>query len=99
MKAFVKPTIGSWDLGDLVKEPHGHEFKKFLETTKKNLIEFESKKNDPNDGISAFSFENLLHMIEDITQKVSIANGYAHLRYAADTSSNEAASFVTRWIC
>jgi hypothetical protein len=42
MKAFVKPTIGSWDLGDLVKEPHGHEFKKFLETIKKNLIEFES---------------------------------------------------------
>jgi hypothetical protein len=38
-------------------------------------------------------------MIEDITEKVSIANGYAHLRYAADTSSNEAASFVTRWIC
>lgn len=98
MKAFVKPTIGSWDLGDLVKEPHGHGFKKFLETIKKNLIEFESKKNDLNDGISAFSFENLLHMIED-TEKVSIANGYAHLRYAADTSSNEAASFVTRWIC
>jgi oligoendopeptidase F len=96
MKAFVKPTVGSWDLGDLVEDPHGNEFKKFLQTIKKNVMEFESRKCYLNDKISAFDFEDLLHMIEDITEKVSIASGYAHLRYAADTSSNEAASLVTR---
>jgi oligoendopeptidase F len=96
MKAFVEPAIGSWDLSDLVKDPNGNEFKEFLETIKKRVMEFETMKNDLNDKISVFEFENLLHMIEDITEKVSIASGYARLRYASDTSSNEAASLVTR---
>ena len=45
-------------------------------------MEFESRKNDLNDKISVFDFENLLHMIEDITEKVSIASGYARLRWS-----------------
>ena len=67
MKAFVEPEIGSWDLSDLVKDPNGNEFKEFLETIKKRVMEFESRKNDLNDKISVFDFGNLLHMIEDIT--------------------------------
>jgi hypothetical protein len=57
------------ELGDLVKDPNDNEFKEFLETIKKSVMEFESRKNDLNDKIPLFDFENLLHMIEDITEK------------------------------
>jgi oligoendopeptidase F len=96
MKAIAEPKLGSWDLSDLVKDPNGSEFEEFLQTIKKSVTEFESKKNLLNDEISLFDFQNLLHLIENIIEKISIASGYAHLRYAADTSSNEAASLVTR---
>jgi oligoendopeptidase F len=79
----------------LVKDPLGNEFKEFLQTIEQSLMELESRKNDLNDKISAFDLQNFLHMIENITEKVSMASGYAHLRYAADTSSNEAASLIT----
>jgi oligoendopeptidase F len=96
MKAIAEPKLGSWDLSDLVKDPNGSEFEEFLQTIKKSVTEFESKKNLLNDEISLFDFQNLLHLIENIIEKISIASAYAHLRYAADTSSNEAASLVTR---
>jgi oligoendopeptidase F len=37
-----------------------------------------------------------LHLIEKISERISIASGYAHLRYSADTACNETASLVTR---
>lgn len=60
------------------------------------MTEFENKRNFLNNEIAASDFNNLLHLIENIVEKISIASGYAQLRYAADTSSNEAASLVTR---
>lgn len=96
MKAIAEPKLGAWDLGELVKDPNGPEFKEFLETIKKNVTEFENRKNLLNNEISVSDFKNLLHFIENVFEKISIASGYAQLRYAADTSSNEAASLVTR---
>ncbi|HZA07153.1 MAG TPA: hypothetical protein VE619_05555 [Nitrososphaeraceae archaeon] len=46
--------------------------------------------------ISLSDFENLLHLIENISERISIASGYAHLKYSTDTSCNETASLVTR---
>jgi oligoendopeptidase F len=60
------------------------------------VTEFENRKNLLNNEISVSYFKNLLHFIENVLEKISIASGYAQLRYAADTSSNEAASLVTR---
>ena len=45
MKAIAEPKLGSWDLSDLVKDPNGSEFEEFLQTIKKSVTEFESKKN------------------------------------------------------
>jgi oligoendopeptidase F len=60
------------------------------------VTEFENRKNLLNKEISVSDFKNLLHFIENVVEKISIASGYARLKYAADTSSNEAASLVTR---
>src|ERR671930_1947041 len=95
MESVVEAKIGSWDLNDLVRHPDGDEFKEFLETINKMITEFESRKDHLNDQISSKTFQNILYIIEDIMEKVSIVTGYARLRYAADTSSNEAASLVT----
>ena len=35
MKAIAEPKLGAWDLGELVKDPNGPEFKEFLEIIKK----------------------------------------------------------------
>lgn len=92
----VLPKVGSWNLNDLVKDPKGTEFQEFLQSIKKSVIEFENKSIDLHDQISVTDFENLLHSLENITERMNIASGYAQLKYSADTSSNEAASLVTK---
>ena len=96
MAILFKPKIGTWELTDLVKDPTGNEFQLFLESIEKDVKQIENRRKDLHDNISTADFENLLHSIEDITEKISIAIGYAHLRYSADTASNEAASLLTK---
>jgi oligoendopeptidase F len=96
MTIFVKPKIGSWNLTDLIKEPNGIEFQEFLESLEEGVRRLENKRKDLHNNISQVNFENILHLIETISEKVNIASGYAHLRYSADTSSNEAAALVTK---
>ena len=96
MAILFKPKIGTWELTDLVKDPTGNEFQRFLESIEKDVKQIENRRKDLHDNISTADFENLLHSIEDITEKISIAIGYAHLRYSANTASNEAASLLTK---
>jgi oligoendopeptidase F len=96
MTLFIKPKIGSWKLTDLVEDPNKRQFQEFLQSLEERIKQLEDKRKDLNPKISATDFENFIHLIEDISEKVNIANGYAHLRYSADTSSNEAASLVTK---
>jgi oligoendopeptidase F len=96
MALLAIPKIGSWNLNDLVKDPNGNEFQEFLQHTDAIIDEVEDKRKDLHNNISASDFENLLHLIENISERVSIATGYAHLRYSADTACNETASLVTR---
>jgi oligoendopeptidase F len=88
--------VGRWDLTDLVKDPLSNEFSRFLDSIQDQLRQFEAKRTSLRPDISPAEFENLIHMLEGISEKVSIASGYAHLRYYADTSSNEASALVTR---
>ena len=69
MKAIAEPKLGAWDLGELVKDPNGPEFKEFLETIKKNVTEFENRKNLLNNEISVSDFKNLLHFIENVLRR------------------------------
>lgn len=93
---YTSLKVGSWKLTDLVKDPSGDEFRRFLVSVETIVKQFEAKRKDLNPDISVADFENLVHSIEDISEKVSIARGYAHLRYYADTSSNEAAALATK---
>jgi oligoendopeptidase F len=90
------PKLGTWKLDDLIKDPTGNELQEFLESIATEVTQLESKRKDLHDKISTVEFENFLHSIEDISEKVNIASGYAHLIYAADTSSNERAALVTK---
>jgi oligoendopeptidase F len=88
--------VSSWDLTDLVKDPSSAEFKQFLNSIEAKVREFELKHGNLSPEISPSDFEQNLHLLEEINEKVNIASGYAHLRYYADTSSNEAAALLTR---
>jgi oligoendopeptidase F len=90
------PKLGTWKLNDLIKDPTGSKLQEFLESIAMQVTQLESRRKDLHDKISTVEFENFLHSIEEISEKVNIASGYAHLNYAADTSSNERAALVTK---
>ena len=96
MTLLLVPKIGSWKLDDLVKDPTDKEFQEFLESIATKVTQLERRRGDLHNSVSAVEFENFLHSIEEISEKVNIASGYAHLSYAADTSSNERAALVTK---
>jgi oligoendopeptidase F len=89
MAVFVKAKIGSWNLDDLIKEPSGIEFQEFLESLEEGVRQLENKRKVLHNNISQVDFENILHLIETISEKVNIARGYAHLRYSAETLTSD----------
>jgi oligoendopeptidase F len=88
--------IGAWDLSDLVKDPNSKEFEAFIKSIGDKASQIENKRKLLKNDISASDFQNIFYAIEDISEKISIAVGYAHLKYSADTSSNDAASLLTK---
>ena len=88
--------VGRLDIGDLVKDPSSEEFSQFLRSIEEQLVQFEGSRQLLRPDISSEEFERLIHMLESISEKVSIASGYAYLSYYADTSSNEASALVTK---
>ncbi|MGI0023721.1 MAG: M3 family oligoendopeptidase [Nitrososphaera sp.] len=93
---YVSLKVGPWNLADLVKNPVGDEFALFLNSIESEIRRFEQSREALRPDIEPIEFEGIIHAIESITEKISIASGYAHLRYYADTSSNEASALVTR---
>jgi oligoendopeptidase F len=96
MTAYAAMKVGRWNLGDLVKDPSGDEFGSFLKSIEDQLVQFEKSRQTLRPDISPAEFESLIHTLESISEKISIASGYAHLRYYADTSSNEASALVIK---
>jgi oligoendopeptidase F len=94
--AYAAMKVGRWNLADLVKDPSSEEFGSFLRSTEEQLAQFEKSRQILRPDISPAEFEGLIHTLEDISEKISIASGYAHLRYYADTSSNEASALVIK---
>jgi len=88
--------VGQWNISDLVKDPSSEEFSQFLRSVEEQLVQFEGSRQLLRPDISSEEFERLIHMLESISEKVSIASGYAYLSYYADTSSNEASALVTK---
>jgi oligoendopeptidase F len=91
----IKKT-GSWDLSDLVKDPNSSEFQGSIKSIEEKVKLIENKRQYLSNDISTTEFQNILYLIEDISERISIAAGYAQLKYSEDTSSNAAASLLTR---
>lgn len=87
---------GSWDLSSLVKNPASDEFKQYLASIEILVKAFEAKRQSLRAEMPAAEFESMIRDIEHISEKLSIAVGFAHLRYYANTASNEASALVTR---
>lgn len=96
MTAYAAMKVGRWDLAGLVKDPSGDEFARFLKSIEDQLAQFEKSRQSLRPNISPAEFEILIHALENISEKISMVSGYAHLRYYADTSSNEASALVIR---
>jgi oligoendopeptidase F len=93
---YANMKVGGWNITDLVKDPSSEEFSRFLRSIEEQLVQFEQSRQLLRQEISPEEFEHLIHMVESISEKVSIASGHAYLNYYADTSSNEASALVIK---
>lgn len=93
---YVALKAGPWDLSDLVKDPTGDEFKRYLASIESHVRTFEAKRQSLRPDMPAAEFEGMIREIEGISEKLSTAVGFAYLGYYANTASNEASSLVTR---
>jgi oligoendopeptidase F len=93
---LLKLKTGTWDLSELVKNHKDDEFSNFLLSIDDKVKQFENKRSILKPDISLKNFLELIKDSEIISEKLSIVLGYAHLKYAENTSSNEAASLMTK---
>ena len=94
--SYANMKVGRWDISDLVKDPSSEDFSWFLRSIEEQVVQFEGSRQLLRPDISPEEFEGLIHMLESISEKVSIASGHAYLSYYADTSSNEASALVIK---
>jgi oligoendopeptidase F len=94
MLNYSNVKLGKWDLTDLVDECSTKKFEKLVAGIKKNVKKFEPNRQILKPDLNISIFEGLVHKTENILEDLSTVNSFAHLKYAADTSSNEAAALV-----
>ena len=70
---------GRWDLDDLVKNPTRQSFDRKIKAIQKQSEKFAKNKSLLKPNISSKRFLQLLHEIEDITERSSKIGGYAGL--------------------
>jgi len=93
---LLKLKTGTWDLSELVKNSKDGEFTSFLSTIDEKVKQFENKRSMLKPDISIKKFLELIRDSEIISEQLSIVLGYAHLKYAENTSSNESAALMTQ---
>ena len=93
---MAKYVTGKWDLTGLVSNPKSPAFEKQILQVENKSKQFEKIKTKLNPKISSKKFLEILKQLEDIYEKMSVIGGYASLKYAADTQSDEATSLVTK---
>ena len=87
--------LGEWDLSELAKSAQSVEFQKKIKEIQVLSKRFEKIKTKLNPKMSSKKFLDILHDVEDISEKMSIIGGYASLSYSANTQSDEATSLLT----
>ena len=88
--------LDKWNLTELVKDPKSPAFQKQISDLEALAKKFEKIKLKLDPKMSSKKFMDILHEIEDISEKMSRIGGYASLSYSADTQSDEATSLMTR---
>jgi len=88
--------LEKWNLDELVKNPTRNNIDKKLAQIEKNVKQFEKIKKSLNPKISHTKFMNILHNIENISEKSSLIGGYASLRYSENTQSDEATALLSK---
>src|SRR6476620_698449 len=94
MLNYSNIKVGKWNLKDLVDYSLKTKSDLLVENIKRKVKEFENNRVILKRDLGITIFEGLLRKIESIMEDLSIVNSFAQLKYADDTSSNEAASLV-----
>lgn len=88
--------LGIWDLSELAKNPKSPSFQKQIHDLEKKANEFEKIKLKLDPKMSSKKFLNIIHQVEEISEKMSKIGGYASLSYSSNTQSDEATSLMTK---
>jgi oligoendopeptidase F len=88
--------LGKWDLTELAKDPKSPAFQRQIKDLEVLAKKFEKIKLKLDPKMPSKKFIDILHEVEDISEKMSKIGGYASLSYSADTQSDEATSLMTR---
>ncbi len=96
MSKLSKLKMDTWDLSELVKNHKSEEFSQTLSSINEKVKQFEDKKSSLKSEITLKNFLELIQDSESISEQLSVVSGYAGLKYAENTSSNEVASLVTK---
>ena len=96
MSKGLKMKTGVWDLSELLNDPIKNEFDKSLGDINAKVANFEEKKSSLGHDITTTDFMKLIKDSEEIAESLSYVAGYAHLKYAEDTSSNDIGALVTK---
>jgi oligoendopeptidase F len=96
MSKVLRMKTGEWDLSELLKDPIKMEFNKSLNDISTKVAKFEEKKPTLGNNISITDFTKLIKDSEEIAESLSYVTGYSHLKYAENTSSNDAGALVTK---
>ena len=88
--------LDKWDLSELAKDPKSPAFQKQIRDLEALAKKFEKIKLKLDPKMPSKKFMDILHEVEEISEKMSKIGGYASLSYSADTQSDEATSLMTR---
>jgi oligoendopeptidase F len=95
-KLLMRPKLTTWNLTQLIEDHKGEELQTLIKSIEQAAKRIEGERGILKENISSNQFQKLMNLVEGINEQISIVVGYAHLKYAADTSSNEAAAMSTK---
>ncbi len=96
MTLLKKPILDTWNLSDLVQSHKDKHFSSLVGSIDNDVKSIELYRSKLTNNIDNEIFLSILTKIELLIEKLSIVSGYANLKYASDTSSNEIAALVTK---
>lgn len=88
--------LGPWQLGELFESLESPQVEAVVEALKDDVKAFELRREELNDALPAEVFRSLLDAYETIVRGAARLQGFAGLRFAADTQDQKAQAFMAR---